>query len=111
MSKPLEENLLDKQIQKKTLMNHPFTSQISYKALFPNLVPPEDAEKGELALKSPSLTNGNLPKQVENYRVVSKFSGQPYRHEIRYTTLPSQQQGQLYYDKEYYHVRYNFSFS
>jgi hypothetical protein len=105
MPKPLEENLLDVQNPKKTVMNHPFTSQISYKALFPNFVPPEDGEKGELALKSPSLTNCNLPKQVENYQVMSKFSGQPYRHEIRYTALPSQQQGQLYYDKEYYHVR------
>jgi hypothetical protein len=101
----LKENLLPKQIMRKFPLNHPLTSQISYKAVFPSYTAPEDACRGEHALKSPSaMLNGQTPAQASPTIVVNKISGKPWRHEVRFEALPSQQHGQWYPDKELYHV-------
>lgn len=105
MPAPLKEDLLRKQIQKKFPMNHPFTSQISYNALFPNYTAPEDFKKGEGALTaSPYIFSEQTPAQVDDTVVVAKNSGKAWRHEIRYPTLPTQRHGVWYNDQEYVHV-------
>jgi hypothetical protein len=85
-------------------MTHPLTSQISYKRVFPNFTTPEDPRKGDAALSENLTYNDYTPAQVDNTIVVKKISGNPYRHEIRYQTLPNQPNGLLYNDNEYYHV-------
>lgn len=101
----LQANLLENQILKKFPMDHPLTSQISYKAVFPNYTAPEDSCRGEEALKSQScILTGKTPTQTDPIIVANKQSGKPWRHEIRYEKLPSQKQGLWYNDKELYHV-------
>ncbi len=76
MENALKQNLLEKQIEKKFPMNHPMTSQISYKAVFPDYVAPEDALRGEAALKTYSfIMNGHTPTQADPVIVVNKTSG------------------------------------
>ena len=105
MQNVYKENLLEKQINKKFPMEHPLTSQISYKALFPNFTAPEDEKQGEIAVHlSKYILNDQTPAQVDNTIVVNKFSGKPFRHEIRFQTLPTQKNGKWYNDKELYHV-------
>jgi hypothetical protein len=105
---PQKENLLKKQIDKKFPANHPLTSQISYKKVFPNFTAPENSTKGEQALTTSIAHNQFTPAQVDNTIVVNKISGKPYRHEIRYLNQPGQANGLWYYDKEYYHVNFIF---
>lgn len=105
MSSPLKENLLQKQIQNKFPMEHPLTSQISYKALFPSYTAPEDEKRGDVAVhQTKYIIHDQTPAQVDKTAVLSKFSGGPWRHEVRYQTLPTQKSGLWYYDKEYHHV-------
>lgn len=102
-----KENLLEKQIPRKFPMEHPMTSQISYKAVFPSFTAPEDVNQGEAALHfSKYILNEQTPSQVDKTIVVNKFSGKPWRHEIRLQTLPTQKNGKWYNDKELYHVNY-----
>lgn len=104
MLAPFKENLLDKKILQRFPLNHPLTSQISLKALFPNFTSPEDPSQGDRALNAKSLHDKQTPAQVEHSIVVNKQSGKPWRHEIHYPPLPSQQPGLWYNDKEFYHV-------
>jgi len=100
-----KENLLEKQIPRKFPMEHPMTSQISYKAVFPSFTAPEDENEGEVALHlSKFILNEQTPAQVDKTIVVNKFSGKPFRQEIRLQTLPTQKHGKWYNDKELYHV-------
>ncbi|CAF0732237.1 unnamed protein product [Brachionus calyciflorus] len=104
MLAPFKENLLEKKILKKFPMEHPFTSQISYKALFPNFTAPEDSKRGEVALNSKVFLQKQTPAQVPPTIVNQKNSGMPWRHEIQYPSLPTQQAGVWYNDKELYHL-------
>ena len=104
MLAPFKENLLEKKILKKFPMEHPFTSQISYKALLPNFTAPEDAKRGDAAINSKSILQKQTPAQVPPTIVNQKNSGKAWRHEIQYPALPTQQAGVWYYDKELYHV-------
>lgn len=97
-------NFLDNGIKQKFPSSHPFTSQISYKAVFPNFIAPEDAKQGDKSLNAkPFVNNPQAPAQVEKTIVVNKQSGKPYRHEIKLISAPSKQSGVWYNDKEYYH--------
>ncbi|RNA40418.1 hypothetical protein BpHYR1_013636 [Brachionus plicatilis] len=104
MLAPFKENLLDKKILKKFPMEHPFTSQISLKAIFPNFTAPEDAKRGQLALNSKTIINKQTPAQIPPTIVNQKNSGMAWRHEIQYPHLPTQQSGVWYYDNELYHL-------
>lgn len=104
MLAPFKENLLNKKILKKFPMEHPLTSQISYKALLPNFTAPEDAKRGDAAINSKSILQKQTPAQVPPTIVNQKNSGKAWRHEIQYPALPTQQAGVWYYDQELYHV-------
>lgn len=84
-------------------MNHPMTSQISQKAVFPDFVAPEDPYRGQQALQT-SLLNPKTPAQSDPTTVVNKTSGKPWRHEIRHEKMPSKKHGVWFNDKEYYQV-------
>ena len=100
----LSVNFVDQGIKQKFPGSHPLTSQISYKAVFPNFIAPEDVKQGDRALNAkPFVNNPQAPAQVEKTIVVNKQSGKPYRHEIKLITVPSKQSGLWYNDKEYYH--------
>lgn len=106
MPAPFKENLLGKKILKKFPMEHPLTSQISLKAVFPNFTAPEDTNCGDLALNSKNPINRQTPAQVPKTIVNQKNSGKPWRHEVQYLQLPTQQSGVWYYDNELYHVSF-----
>lgn len=75
------DNLLEKQTGKKFPMNHPLTSQISQKALFPDFVAPEDVHKGEEALNA-TILSGRTPKKFDPVTVVNKSSGRKIANRI-----------------------------
>lgn len=104
MTAPFKENLLEKKILKKFPMEHPFTSQISLKAVFPNFTAPEDTKRGDLALNYKNSINKQTPAQVPKTIVNQKNSGKAWRHEVQNLQLPTQQPGVWYYDNELYHV-------
>jgi hypothetical protein len=89
-------------------MSHPLTSQISYKALFPSFVPPEDVTRGDHALRlagvNGHILNSQAPSQPPPVQVVKKQSGNAYRHEIITQQLPTKRQGLHQPENEYYHV-------
>jgi hypothetical protein len=96
-------NFVNENINNKFPGSHPLTSQISYKALFPNYIAPEDANKGDFALNAKPFINSQTPAQVEKTIVINKQSGKPYRHEIKLLNVPSRREGVWYNDQEYYH--------
>ena len=108
MPSALKENLLEKQIMRKFPMMHPFTSQTSYKRILPNFTAPEDQNKGDVALNTKLTYNDYTPAQVDKTTVQKKISGNPWRHELRYLTLPNHPNGLWYNDKDLYHVNLIF---
>jgi hypothetical protein len=98
-------NMLEKQIQKPFPMQHPYTSQMSYNALFPSFTAPEDAKAGEVMLKCESMIyDVNTPSKVDDTVVIKKTHGFPYRQELQQLQLPTQRRGIWYEDKQYYHL-------
>ena len=107
MPAPFKINMLDKQIRQGFPMQHPYTSHMSYQALFPNYIAPEDAKRGEVMLKCNSMIHDvQTPAKVDDTIVVKKTHGFPWRHEIQKLQLPTQRRGTWYEDKQYYHVTY-----
>lgn len=105
MPAPFKINMLDKQIRQGFPMQHPYTSHMSYQALFPNYIAPEDAKRGEVMLKCNSMIHDvQTPAKVDDTIVVKKTHGFPWRHEIQKLQLPTQRRGTWYEDKQYYHV-------
>lgn len=98
-------NMLDNQIQKPFPMQHPFTSHMSYNALFPSYVAPEDPKRGEVMLKCNSMIyDVQTPSKVDDTVIAKKTRGFPWRQEIQQLQLPTQRRGTWYDDKQYYHV-------
>ncbi len=107
MPSPFKINMLEKQIRQPFPMQHPFTSHMSYNALFPSYIAPEDAKRGEAMLKSISnIYDVQTPSNVDNTVVVKKTKGFPWRQEIQQLQLPTQRRGVWFEDKQYYHVSF-----
>ena len=92
-------------------MQHPFYSQISNKAVFPDYIAPEDTKRGESLIRSNSKSITVETKAApEPMIVLSKQAGFPYRHELRLEQIPSQKQGAWWVDNEQYQVNLFFKF-
>lgn len=105
MPSPYKINMLDKQIQQPFPMQHPFTSHMSYNALFPSYIAPEDPKRGEVMLKCNSMIyDVQTPSKVDDTIIAKKTHGFPWRQEIQQLQLPTQRKGIWYEDKQYYHV-------
>lgn len=102
MPSPFKEDIKEYQINRPFPMMHPLQSQISYKAVFPNYVAPEDPKQGDLPPHS--IISEQTPAQIDPTVIVKKVSGNPWRHELVKPTLPTQRVPATYADKEYYQV-------
>lgn len=98
----MQVNMLESQAKMPFPMSHPLQSQISYKSLFPNFVSSEDPKRGQPAFTG--IIGEQAPAQIDKMELVKKTSGFPFRHEVRYNTLPTQRSAALYNDKELYQV-------
>lgn len=98
-------NMLEKQIKQPFPMQHPFTSHMSYNALFPSYIAPEDPKRGEIQLKCDSMIyDVQTGSRVDDTIINKKTHGFPYRLETQQLQLPTQRRGEWYEDKQYYHV-------
>lgn len=105
MPGPFKINMLEKQIQAPFPMQHPYTSHMSYNALFPSYTAPEDAKRGEVMLKCDSMIKDvQTPSRVDDTLIIKKTKGFPYRQELQQLQLPTQRRGIWYEDKQYMHV-------
>ena len=108
MPSPFKINMLDKQIKLPFPMQHPFTSHMSYNALFPSYIAPEDPKRGEIPLKCESMIyDVQTGSRVDDTVVNKKTHGFPFRLETQQLQLPTQRRGEWYEDKQYYHVNNN----
>ena len=106
-SRPLELNMNLLQNPNPFPMQHPFYSQISNKAVFPDYIAPEDTKRGEkLICSNTKSITAETKAAPEPMIVISKQAGFPYRHELRLEQMPSQKQGAWWIDNEQYQVIY-----